>query len=49
LGLGIFVWHRIGAPKKFFADPTVIPSGSGYVLLLALIVLVAVEIVLSPR
>lgn len=48
-GLGIFIWHRLGSPKKLFADPTVVPNGTGYVLLLALIILVAVEFVLSPR
>ena len=49
IGLGLFTWHRMGSPREFLSDPTIVTKGTAYAMLLALIVLVVVEWILSPR
>ena len=48
-GLGMFTWHCLGAPANFLRDPSVVPRGSGYALLVALLVVVSAMALLSPR
>ena len=47
--LGFYLWHRLGSIKQFFADPSVVDPVIVYALLGVLVVLLALEIGISPR
>lgn len=46
---GLHLWHRLGSPRQFIADPSVVAPRLAYIALAALLVVVAVELGLSPR
>ena len=45
---GFFLWHRLGSIKQFLHDPSLVDSAVAYMLLGALIVLLASEFMISP-
>ena len=47
--LGFYVWHRLGSVKQFWADPSLVEPKVAYSLLGALVVLLGVEFIISPR
>ena len=47
--MGLYVWHRLGSVRQFFADPSIVDSRVAYALLGALIVLLGFEFAISPR
>jgi hypothetical protein len=49
LTFGLFVWHRLGSVRPYLCDPTNVTPPMAYAAATALIVLVATEILLSPR
>ena len=47
--LGLLTWHRLGSPKKFFADPSLIQSKEAYLILAMLLIAFGLELIISPR
>ena len=47
--LGLYMWHCLGSPKRFLADPTVVAQRTAYVTFGVLVMVIVVEIALSPR
>jgi hypothetical protein len=47
--LGAFLWHRLGSPRQFLSDPTIIPPRFAWSALLILLLVVAGECAFSPR
>ena len=46
---GLHLWHRLGSPRQFIADPPIVTPRMAYVTLAALVVVIVVEVALSPR
>lgn len=49
VGWGLCLWHRLGSPKHFLSDPSVITPRSAYLLLCILLVVVVAGFVFSLR
>ena len=47
--LGFYLWHRLGSAKKFLDDPALVDPVLAYTLLGALIVMLGIEFMISPR
>ncbi len=47
--LGFVLWHRLGSLRPFLADPSLVDPKVAYVLLSALVVMLALEFTISPR
>ena len=47
--LGFYVWHRLGSVKGFLADPSLVEPKVAYSLLGALVVLLGLEFMISPK
>ena len=47
--LGFYVWHRLGSVKGFLADPSLVEPKVAYSLFGALVVLLGIEFLISPK
>ncbi|TWT49537.1 hypothetical protein Pla22_47340 [Rubripirellula amarantea] len=47
--LGFYLWHRLGSVRQFIADPSLVDPIVAYALLGALLVMLALELTISPR
>lgn len=47
--LGIFVWHKIGSLGEFLEQPSLVTQRLAYTTTVALVVLIAIELLLSSR
>lgn len=47
--IGFVAWHRLGSVKQFLADPSLVDPAITYFFLVALTVLLALELIFSPR
>lgn len=48
VSVGLYLWHSLGSPSRFFAEPSTIPPRLAYFVLSALLIVVLVESLFSP-